>query len=81
MEGILTGLGFTLAPVPDGRQCCGSAGSYSLLQPALSRQLRDNKLAALQSGQPEIIASANIGCLVHLQTGATVPVRHWIELI
>ncbi len=81
VEGILTGLGFTLAPVPDGHQCCGSAGSYSLLQPALSRQLRDNKLAALQSGQPEIIASANIGCLVHLQTGATVPVRHWIELI
>ncbi len=81
VEGILTDLGFTLAPVPDGHQCCGSAGSYALLQPALSRQLRDRKLVTLRSGRPEVIASANIGCLAHLRTGATVPVRHWIELI
>ncbi|OGI37054.1 MAG: glycolate oxidase iron-sulfur subunit [Candidatus Muproteobacteria bacterium RBG_16_64_10] len=81
VEGILTELGFTLTPVPDGHQCCGSAGSYSLLQPVLSRQLRDSKHAALQSGQPETVASANIGCLTHLQSGSIVPMRHWIELI
>jgi glycolate oxidase iron-sulfur subunit len=51
------------------------------LQPKLSQQLRDNKLAALQSGAPHTIATANIGCLTHLQSGAEVPVRHWIELI
>jgi glycolate oxidase iron-sulfur subunit len=80
VEQILTDLGFALTPVPDGHLCCGAAGSYALLQPKLSQQLRQNKLASLQSGTPAVIATANIGCLAHLQTGASVPVRHWIEL-
>jgi glycolate oxidase iron-sulfur subunit len=81
VEGLLTRLGFELTPVADPHLCCGSAGSYSLLQPGLSRQLRDNKLASLLAGQPEIIATANVGCQLHLETGAAIPVRHWIELL
>lgn len=81
VEGILQRLGFALAPVADAHLCCGSAGTYSLLQPTLSTQLLNNKLACLQAGQPDVIASANIGCLAHLGTGADLPVRHWIELI
>ncbi len=81
VEGILAGLGFQLAPVPDGHLCCGSAGTYSILQQSLSSKLRDNKIAALQSAGPAAIATANIGCLTHLQGVAEVPVSHWIELV
>ncbi|OGI49211.1 MAG: glycolate oxidase iron-sulfur subunit [Candidatus Muproteobacteria bacterium RBG_16_65_34] len=81
VEGILRGLGFTLTPVPDAHLCCGSAGTYSILQPELSQRLLKNKVDALQSGHPDVIATANIGCLAHLQSGSTVPVRHWVELV
>ena len=81
VEDLLVRLGFTLTPVPDGHLCCGSAGTYSLTQPVLARQLRDNKLAALQSGNPEIIVTANIGCQSHLGSGSRVPVRHWVEIV
>ena len=81
IERLLSTAGFELCAVNDAHLCCGSAGTYSILQPKLSQQLRDNKLAALQSGAPHTIATANIGCLTHLQSGADVPVRHWIELI
>ena len=81
VEGILTSLGFELTEVPDSHLCCGSAGSYSLLQPQLSRRLRDNKLDALQTGKPELIATANVGCQLHLDAGSEIPVRHWIELL
>lgn len=81
VEGILTRAGFELTPVPDAHLCCGSAGTYSILQPELSTQLRDNKLAALQSGAPTLIATANIGCLTHLQGGTALQVRHWIEVL
>jgi glycolate oxidase iron-sulfur subunit len=67
--------------VPDSHLCCGSAGTYSITQPALSRQLRDNKMNALESGQPDVIATANIGCQTHLSGTGRTPVRHWIELI
>jgi glycolate oxidase iron-sulfur subunit len=80
-EALLVRAGFELAPVPDAHLCCGSAGTYSILQPALSQALRGRKLAALQSGQPVGIVTANIGCLTHLQGGAGVPVAHWIELL
>jgi glycolate oxidase iron-sulfur subunit len=80
-EALLARAGFELALVPDAHLCCGSAGTYSILQPALSRELRERKLAALQGGQPVGIVTANIGCLVHLQGGAGVPVAHWIELL
>ena len=81
VERLLGKLGFELTAVKDSHLCCGSAGTYSILQPALSGQLRDNKLAALQAERPTRIATANIGCLLHLQAGADVPVQHWIELL
>ncbi len=68
-------------PVADAHLCCGSAGTYSVLQPELAGRLRDNKLQALQAGGPALVATANIGCLMHLQAGSDLPVRHWIELI
>lgn len=81
VEAILTSLGFNLTPVADSHLCCGSAGTYSLTQPELSRQLRDNKLNALESGHPEVIVTANIGCQSHLDGAGRTPVRHWIELV
>ncbi|WP_282364745.1 glycolate oxidase subunit GlcF [Pseudomonas sp. PS01297] len=81
VESVLTRLGFNLTAVPDSHLCCGSAGTYSLTQPELSRQLRDNKLNALESGKPEVIITANIGCQTHLNGAGRTPVRHWIELV
>ena len=81
VESILCSAGYQLTPVPDAHLCCGSAGTYSLLQPELSLRLRANKLAALETGAPDTIATANIGCLAHLQSGTGTPVRHWIELV
>ena len=81
VERILRDLGYTLAPVADAHLCCGSAGTYSILQPELSQKLKANKLAALHAGAPAVIASANVGCITHLQSGTELPVRHWIELL
>jgi glycolate oxidase iron-sulfur subunit len=79
LESLLRGLGAQLPVVADAHLCCGSAGTYSLLQPALAIPLRDRKLSHLLQSQPQIILSANIGCISHLQTGTTQPVWHWIE--
>jgi glycolate dehydrogenase iron-sulfur subunit len=81
VEQILGRCGFELSAVKDGHLCCGSAGTYSIFQPQLSAQLQANKLAALQAGRPTVIASANIGCLLHLREGSAVPVKHWVELL
>ena len=81
VEKILCESGFTLTAVPDAHLCCGSAGTYSILQKELSQQLLRNKVAALESGRPAAIVTANIGCLAHLQGGTTLPVRHWIEIL
>ncbi|WP_409488252.1 glycolate oxidase subunit GlcF [Pseudomonas promysalinigenes] len=81
VEGVLTRLGFSLTAVPDSHLCCGSAGTYSITQPDLSQRLRDNKLNALESGNPEVIVTANIGCQTHLDGAGRTPVRHWIELV
>ena len=81
VEALLEQAGYQLTPVPEAHLCCGSAGTYSILQPALSAQLRERKLAALQAGGPAAIATANVGCLVHLGAAAAVPVRHWIEFL
>jgi glycolate oxidase iron-sulfur subunit len=80
-EARLARAGFALTPVADAHLCCGSAGTYSLTQPGISGELRRRKLAALESGGPDCIATANIGCLTHLQGAARVPVRHWIQLL
>ncbi|MEC4750151.1 glycolate oxidase subunit GlcF [Methylomicrobium sp. Wu6] len=80
-EAILQKIGYRLTPVVDAHLCCGSAGMYSLLQPGLAVKLRDSKLQALQAGHPDIIATANIGCLIHLQSSSRQKVSHWIELL
>jgi glycolate oxidase iron-sulfur subunit len=81
VEKILIAAGFELTVVPDAHLCCGSAGTYSILQPELSQQLLKNKVIALESGDPVRIATANIGCLVHVQSGTSLPVNHWIEIL
>ena len=81
VERILGAVGYSLTAVPNAHLCCGSAGTYSILQPQLSQRLLSDKLQALESGHPDYIVSANIGCQLHLATRAAVPVRHWIELL
>ena len=81
VELLLTDLGFTLAPVVDSHLCCGSAGTYSILQPDLSQRLLANKIGALTAHSPAAILTANIGCQAHLQTATDLPVRHWIEAL
>lgn len=82
VEAGLRELGFDLQLAPcDSHLCCGSAGTYSVLQPALSKQLRDQKLHALAPVHADTIVSANIGCIQHLQSGTATPVRHWVEVL
>jgi glycolate oxidase iron-sulfur subunit len=81
VEPILAGAGFQLAHVHDAHLCCGSAGTYSILQPELAQQLLKDKVRNLMGGKPMRIATANIGCLAHIQSGTATPVRHWIELL
>ncbi|MBE0509972.1 MAG: glycolate oxidase subunit GlcF [Chromatiales bacterium] len=81
VEKILTRLGHQLLPIRDSHLCCGSAGTYSLLQPALSQQMLKNKLGHLTAEQPELIVTANVGCQLHLGSQSALPVRHWIELL
>ena len=81
VEEILQALGLELTPVADAHLCCGSAGTYSILQPELSSELKAREAAALEAGRPDVIATANIGCITHLADGAKRPVRHWIELL
>jgi len=81
VERLLADAGFTLLPVADAHLCCGSAGTYSILQPELAARLKANKVDALEANEPDVIATANIGCMTHLQSGTSIPVRHWIELV
>jgi glycolate oxidase iron-sulfur subunit len=80
-EAILQKIGYRLTQVSDAHLCCGSAGVYSLLQPDLSTKLRNDKMKALQAGRPDLIATANIGCLAHLQIATQQKIVHWIELL
>lgn len=81
VEGLLGRLGVTVKLCQDSHLCCGSAGTYSLLQPELSLELRDRKVTNLLKTEPQEIVSGNVGCINHLQSGTDVPVRHWIELV
>lgn len=81
VEELLRAIGHELLPVADAHLCCGSAGTYSILQPELAATLRRNKLAALEADRPNVIATANVGCQAHLAAGTSRPVRHWIELL
>ncbi|MFI4922527.1 MAG: glycolate oxidase subunit GlcF [Burkholderiales bacterium] len=80
-EKLLADCGFELTGVPDAHLCCGSAGTYSILQPELSQKLLANKIKALTSGAPNQILTANIGCLAHIQSATELPVKHWIEAL
>ena len=81
VEHILQKLNYNLSAVKDSHLCCGSAGTYSILQPSISKQLRDNKIKNLIANNPAVIVTANIGCLMHLQKASKTPVKHWIELL
>jgi len=82
VETQLNALGFKLRVANnEAHLCCGSAGTYSVLQPTIATQLRDRKLGHLQEIQPQAILSANIGCITHLQSGTDLPVRHWVEMV
>ena len=81
VEALLTRLGLRLTTVTDSHLCCGSAGSYSILQKHLSQQLLKKKLATLEKENPAVIATANIGCMMHLQSATSLPVKHWVELL
>lgn len=81
LESVLREHGYSLTHVRDKHLCCGSAGTYSITQPSLSSRLRQQRLKGLLSDQPEVIATANIGCLHHLNAGSDIPVKHWIEIL
>jgi glycolate oxidase iron-sulfur subunit len=82
IESGLRELGFEVRlATQDSHQCCGAGGAYSVLQPEMSRQLRDLKVKALDATEPQVIASANIGCIVHIQSGTNTPVKHWLEVL
>jgi glycolate oxidase iron-sulfur subunit len=81
VEGLLAKIGYQICRIEDGHLCCGSAGTYSMLQPAISSQLQQDKVHALTVDQPDVIATANIGCQLQLAQGNNTPVVHWIELI
>ncbi|MEY2699858.1 MAG: glycolate oxidase subunit GlcF, partial [Pseudomonadota bacterium] len=78
MESLLSQWGYAWTAIPDAHLCCGAAGSYTILQPAMARQLRDKKLGSIARTDAARLLSANIGCLHHLQTASQIPVHHWI---
>lgn len=80
-KSLLEGAGFTVMDVPEGHICCGSAGTYSLLQPDLSQQLKARKLGNIALTRPQAVATGNIGCLTQLQAGLPVPIIHTVELL
>ena len=82
VEKHLGALGFNVKTAScEAHLCCGSAGTYSVLQPKIAYELRDRKLGNVAEMKPEVIASANIGCITHLQSGTATPVRHWVEVL
>ncbi len=81
IEAILAAAGYEILPQAESHLCCGSAGSYSILEPELSGQLRERKLANLTQADPDVIVTANIGCQTHLAGASPVPVMHWLELL
>jgi glycolate oxidase iron-sulfur subunit len=78
---LLAAAGFTLREVPEGHLCCGSAGTYNILQPALARRLRERKVANIESLAPDAIATGNIGCMTQIAGGTKIPVAHTVELL
>ena len=80
-KALLRAVGFTVRDVPEGHLCCGSAGTYNLLQPGIARRLRDRKVTNIESVQPDIVAAGNIGCMEQIARGTHIPVVHTVELL
>jgi glycolate oxidase iron-sulfur subunit len=78
---LLKQAGFTVKDVPEGHICCGSAGTYNLLQPELARALRDRKVANIERVNPDLIATGNIGCITQIAQGTAIPLVHTVELL
>jgi glycolate oxidase iron-sulfur subunit len=78
---LLSKCGFVVKDVPEGHLCCGSAGTYNILQPRLATKLRDRKIANIELLRPDVIAAGNIGCITQIATGTGIPVMHTVELI
>jgi glycolate oxidase iron-sulfur subunit len=78
---LLVKAGFSVRDVPEGHLCCGSAGTYNMLQPEISSRLRDRKLANIATLKPDIIATGNVGCMAQLKTATAIPVVHTVELL
>jgi glycolate oxidase iron-sulfur subunit len=80
-KALLALAGFTLREIPDGHLCCGSAGTYNLLQPVLAEQLKQRKVASIESLRPDLIAAGNIGCITQIASGTAIPIVHTVELL
>jgi glycolate oxidase iron-sulfur subunit len=78
---LLSQCGFVVKDVAEGHLCCGSAGTYNILQPVLAERLRDRKVANIERLKPDVIAAGNIGCLTQISSGTAIPVVHTVELI
>jgi glycolate oxidase iron-sulfur subunit len=78
---LLSRLGFVVKDVPDGHLCCGSAGTYNILQPDIARRLRERKVGTIESLRPDVIAAGNIGCITQIAAGTELPAVHTVELI
>jgi glycolate oxidase iron-sulfur subunit len=78
---LLSKMGFVVKDIPEGHLCCGSAGTYNILQPELARRLRERKIANIEKTSPDVIAAGNIGCMVQIAAGTAIPVVHTVELI
>ena len=78
---LLRNAGFTVLDIPESHICCGSAGTYSLLQPEMSTQLRDRKARNIESVQPDVIATGNIGCITQIERATGIPIIHTVELL
>jgi glycolate oxidase iron-sulfur subunit len=78
---LLRAAGFTVVEVPEGHLCCGSAGTYNILQPEIAAELRDRKVANIRSIRPDVVATGNIGCITQLASGMDIPVAHTVELL
>jgi glycolate oxidase iron-sulfur subunit len=78
---LLRAAGFTVVEVPEGHLCCGSAGTYNILQPEIAAELRDRKVANIRSIRPDLVATGNIGCITQLASGMDIPIAHTVELL
>jgi glycolate oxidase iron-sulfur subunit len=78
---LLRNAGFTVVEIPDGHLCCGSAGTYNILQPAIAAELREQKIAKIRSVRPDVVATGNIGCITQLAHGMRIPIAHTVELL